>query len=110
MVDPRDGFLAHERFPTIAALTEWFEKQQPSFRVPLPEHRMLSAPPDPPMEPQEVRDAAVERWRRVKAGQVIASTAKSMLDWSRTQRPDTPENAAKLLETDLLREGESTDA
>lgn len=102
MVDPRDGFLAHERFPTIAALNDWFEKQAASFRVPCdaPEHRALPPPADPEIEPQEVRDAAVDRWRARKAQQIIAETASKMAP---PQAPDTPEQRAALLETELMK-------
>ena len=63
MVDPCSGFLAEEKFLTIAALNAWFDKEFPPQST-LPEHRRLPPPADPVIAP-EIRARCIAKLKAV---------------------------------------------
>lgn len=84
MVDPREGFLAREKFPTIAALNEWFEKQ-PAWLVAesrlLPEHKLLPPVKEEPISPEE-------RARRVAILKGVAAELRKVMNHNCVGRPE----------------------
>ena len=76
MVDPRYGFIAEEKFPTLAELNEWFEKNNSSHYAPPPEHRVFL--PAPTWEPPtaEEREHCANLWQKVK--KQLEATAAEM--------------------------------
>lgn len=74
VVDPRDGFLATERFPTIAALNEWFAKHEPELRI-VPEHKLLPHIKEEPWTPEEAEHRAQQADRAQRIADEIRKTA-----------------------------------
>ena len=54
MVSPTDGFLAAEKFLTIAALNEWFDQRGCPRYQPPPEQRPLLPEPENELTPAEI--------------------------------------------------------
>jgi hypothetical protein len=76
MVHPVEGFVAVEKFPSVAALNEWLDRNE-VVREPrrLPEHRLLAREEPKPLAPQERarRDRIIGRLK-----QQLAATAEAM--------------------------------
>ena len=102
LVDPRDGFLTTERFPTIAALHDWLDKQaawEPTqaFRRKQIEQQLEDRRADPPMT-QEERDRCDDLWQRVKCEMLERAKASGgpAPNFASTQRHD-PKNLLQAM-------------
>lgn len=116
MVDPEYGLAAQEEFFSIAACNKWLSDQVPEQRV-VPEHRLFLPEPEPENVSPEERSHKVKMLKGVadQIRQVAKTNCVGRPDDSpekarqrqreagqRTQAPNTREQRAKLLETDLL--------
>jgi hypothetical protein len=67
-VDPRNGFIAVERFPTIAALNKWFKDQEPDMA---PEYKLLPPVREEPLTPEQLAE-------RVKQADMAKAVAEEI--------------------------------
>jgi hypothetical protein len=67
-VDPRNGFIAVERFPTIAALNKWFKDQEPDRA---PEYKLLPPVREEPLTPEQLAE-------RVKQADMAKAVAEEI--------------------------------
>lgn len=85
MCDPNSGAVSRSDKPCLQALNRWYEDWvgKSSSSRQYPEFKQL---PEPEQEPDEVRQAAVERWHKIRGSVVKSNCVGRPKGWKPIQK------------------------